>query len=192
MLVLWSDPNQLVQQLSAGSAEAASALVQRYGPVIERVIWRHLSACLRGLLDPCDLAQEVWTAFFKQKLYLEAPPTALGRFLKGMARNKALAANRDQARQKRDRGREVALDSTAVNPDRDLCDGKAGPVEAAALWEEWEILCAALSERDREVLELLRQGYDAEEVARVRGISVSTVRRAEARAREVTRRLKLG
>ena len=83
---------RLMQDLEAGSPEAAEKLVQQYGDVILRVIRSRLNRLLRRQLDSEDVRQVVWASFFAHRsLYARFnAPEQLIAFLKSVAANKVI------------------------------------------------------------------------------------------------------
>ncbi|HMP03360.1 MAG TPA: sigma-70 family RNA polymerase sigma factor [Gemmatales bacterium] len=79
----------LMDRACRDEPQAQALLVERYSPIILRVVRRHLSPELRRLFDSVDLQQDVWHSFFRQ-LSLSAgldTPEALARYLNTIAKN---------------------------------------------------------------------------------------------------------
>jgi RNA polymerase sigma factor (sigma-70 family) len=186
------DLAQVLRRLANGCEDAARELVERYSPVIRRVIRRHLDRLARPVLDSMDLTQQVWASFFCRELYAEAlrDPDALRSFLCAMGRNKALAASRGQRARKRDRGGVVPLHSPVVDAEHDLRDLHPEPDEEVAQRDLWEVVLRCFDATGRRAMELLRGGCGLREVSARLGVSVRTVGRIVRRARERARRMR--
>ena len=86
----------LMKRIQAGSSEAASALLERYGLDVLRAVRSGLSQQLRSKFDSQDFVQDVWASFFANP-----PPEGkfdqprrLVAFLRRIASNKVANAAR--------------------------------------------------------------------------------------------------
>ena len=61
-----SDFLDLIARARDGDEQAATAIVEKYGPIALRVVRRHLAPETRRLLDSGDLMQSLWRSFFAQ------------------------------------------------------------------------------------------------------------------------------
>lgn len=171
------DFTALLQDIRAGSEEAACELLETYGPSIITVVRRYLRQRLRALYDSRDFEQDVWASFFANPPDPEQVngPEALIGFLIAMAKNKvADAGRRNLGFQKRNLNRQKSLDGSACRVVDAVAEQGPTPSATAAAKERWE----ALSSRDRCILELLCEGKRREQVAAELGISVKTLHRA--------------
>jgi RNA polymerase sigma factor (sigma-70 family) len=170
----------LLRRLRNGCPEAARAVVHHYSPALLLVIRRTLNQRLQSLLDPDDLLQDAWVAFFVGHAGDDPFSTAgqLLAFLRRTARHKALQANRHHLNcRKADLRRQRSLEHPDVCPDRDLVDRRPTPVEAALAREQWDSLLRGRSRAQRHVLTLLYYGHTRQEIAQQLGIHERTVRR---------------
>jgi hypothetical protein len=58
----------LMKNVFAGSEDAATAFVDRYGPWVLQVVREKLDPRLRPQFDSLDFVQDVWAAFFANPL----------------------------------------------------------------------------------------------------------------------------
>lgn len=166
----------LMQQIHAGSEDAAFELLKTYGPSIITVVRRALRERLRALYDSRDFEQDVWASFFANPPDPRTVdrPEALMAFLITVARNKVLDAERQHLySEKRGRKRQQSLDGSACWVVQAVAAQGPTPSAAAAARERW----LGLPERDRRILELLSEGKRQDEVAAEVGLSVRTVQR---------------
>lgn len=79
-----------IEQVCAGSEEAARHLIDDYGPHIQRVVRRKLNHQMRSKFDSEDFVQMVWISFFAEPTRIAQfeQPDELIRYLAGMAMNK--------------------------------------------------------------------------------------------------------
>jgi RNA polymerase sigma factor (sigma-70 family) len=170
------DLRTLLEEIRAGSEEAACEFLASYGQAVIRVVRRHLDDRLRSQFDSMDLEQDVWASFFA-----DPPdpakmdrPEALVAFLVTMARNKTIDAARAHLNcQKRDLEREKSLQGSAAREARDLAASDPSPSKRLAAKERWEGLPA----RERRVLELLCEGQHPKAIAAEVHVAEKTVRR---------------
>lgn len=169
----------LLQRVCEGSADAARDFLQTFGPAIQRVVRRKLTARLRTQYDSVDFEQAVWASFFAQDLrgYKFEGPEALAGYLARLARNKVVDASRQRQADKYDLRRERTLNNAAVLGAASVAARQPTPSQVAVANEEWDRLLAGQPAHHRRLLELRRQGYRAEEIAAELGVHVKTVRR---------------
>lgn len=175
----------MLERARGGDPEAARTLYARYSAYVRVAVRRQLHPRLRSQFDSLDFVQDVWTSF------LTAPadparfetPAALLSFLSRMAHNKLVDAVREQFQTaKRDVTREEPLgETTAGMPDRG-----PSPSQWAVAGERWEQLVGHFPAGHRAILERLRAGYTALEIAEQAGVSVSTVNRIVRRLKDLT------
>src|SRR5262245_11453834 len=87
---------RLMEQLLAGSPEAARELTEVYGPHLLRAVRRRLHKQLRTKFDSRDFVQDVWASFFAclpQGPTFDRPGALVG-FLARLAHNKVVDAIR--------------------------------------------------------------------------------------------------
>jgi RNA polymerase sigma factor (sigma-70 family) len=164
-----------------GSQEAAREIVEKHSDHLLRVIRRKLHPRVRSVLDPEDVLQSVWRAFFTQaleKLSTIDGPTQLVHYLVRLVENKALHANRDWLDiQKRSLKREAhAAEPTGMG--RLACPAPEDPAaEEARLEEELEERLKGRPAETRELVRPYRQGISLAAIARHLKLSERTVRR---------------
>ena len=175
----------LLRGIQAGSQEAARHFLTRYGKYLRHVIRRHMLQNLRAKFDSEDFLQDVCVSFFSHPPAPEAfsDPAALLGFLGKIARNKVTDAARQGLAQRRDVNRENSLDGSARFAVEKLQGGDPTPSEVVGSEERWEALGRGDPARGK-MLQLLRDGYTQEEIARVLGLSVRQVQRLVQKLRE--------
>lgn len=170
---------ELLAGCRRGDAAAFAVVVERYLPHVRQAVRRRLSARLRARFDSTDFAQEVWASFFKVTLdRLDLPDEgALVAYLSRMAENKVLEECRHQTTLKVNIRRDVSLTELGELPDRPAGEDPAD--------ERWAAITRELTDRERAVLALLRDGHTREAVAERLGLTGRTVRRLLERLRGV-------
>lgn len=162
----------LALQLQAGTPGAARAVWERYSPLVRRI----LSRALGPERDVEDSLQEVFLCLFNKAPELRNP-AALRAFIVSIA----IRTLRHEIRRRKLRswlrldGNSAAQDLRSVNPDPD----------AREALTRFYALLDRLNTRDRSVFVLhVIEGMDVETVASALQVSVPTIRRCFARARE--------
>lgn len=170
----------LLARLRAGSADAATELVRRYGRHIRRVVCRRFNVRIRSKFGFSDLIQDVWASFFAlppDKYDFECPAD-LVRFLSRLAHNKVIAAIRQRLRtQKYDVRKECPLEDACRQHADAFVVRTPAPDEQTSVREEWQRLLEGQPERYRQVLAALRDGETHAEISRQLGMNERTVRR---------------
>jgi RNA polymerase sigma-70 factor (ECF subfamily) len=171
-----TDPlEKLLQQLSAGDAEAARQVFLAYEPYLRLVVRRQLTRALRVRFDSVDIVQSVWADLlsgFQAGRWQFNSPEQLRAFLVKVTRNRFIDRVRQQQTSLR---REQRLDRGDF---RDLEPHAPTPVGAHLEADEmWQRLLALCPPRHREVLELKRQGFPLAEIAARTGLHEGSVRR---------------
>jgi RNA polymerase sigma factor (sigma-70 family) len=175
----------LMRQVQAGSEAAARRLCDVYGKHILRVVRHRLTDQLRSKFDSIDFVQDVWASFFAdppRELQFDHP-NALAVYLARLARNKVIGAWQRMGMDKRDVGRERALqavtphgESEAVTdplPDR----RQHTPSQWVMADEQWQRLLDSQSPERRHALLMLREGASHREVAEQLGLSQKAIQR---------------
>jgi RNA polymerase sigma-70 factor (ECF subfamily) len=170
---------RLLADIREGSEDAVRRLLDRYGRHILTVIRQKLDVSMRSVFDSLDFFQDVWASFFagdRERAFRD--PNALIKFLVSVARNKVT----DEMRRRLQGGkynvsREHSLDGSARVEAAALADELPAPGEQAMAREEWERLLEGRPLYQRQILELLRQGYTHEEIAAELKVNERTVRR---------------
>lgn len=177
------EPNEfevLLEACRRGEPGALDVLARRYLPHVRTAVRSRLSAVLRARFDSHDFAQDVWASFFRitlDRLDL-ADESALVGYLSQMARLKVAEEYRHQTTRKVGLTRNTPLDG-------DLELGLTGrghtPSAEVIATDQWERLTDGLSDRQRRMLAMLRDGATHVAVADEFGLSEKTVRRLVAR-----------
>lgn len=181
-----SDPadfTRLVAGLRAGDPAAFEAVARRYGHVLRTAVREHLHPMLRPRLDSVDVVQDVWASFLgvpPDRLTFDSP-AALIAFLKQVAIHRAVEVYRERFETQRDDiARETPGESGAkarvCTPTPSMC---------VAAGEEWDRLVRQFPAGHRVILDRLREGHDNEDIARMAGVSLSTVNRVVKRLKEL-------
>src|SRR6188768_3277942 len=162
----------LALQLQRGSPAAAREAWERYSPMVRRI----LSRALGPERDVEDSVQEVFLCLFNKASELRNP-AALRAFIVSIA----IRTLRHELRRRRLRSW-LRLDSNAAVEDLRTVSPDTDAREALT---RFYALLDRLNTRDRSVFVLhVIEGMDIEAIAEALGVSVPTVRRCFARARE--------
>jgi len=172
----------LMEQIQAGSEEAAETLHALYGEHIRRAVRRRLHPKLRPKYDSIDFVQDVWASFFADVPHGHsfAAPQDLVAFLTGMARNKVAQAVRTRLkRQKYNINREAQLQFKKPGTDElnEPMGPEATPSEIIMGREEWQEMLRRQPPVYRRILILLREGKAPVRIAEEVGVSERMVRR---------------
>jgi RNA polymerase sigma-70 factor (ECF subfamily) len=176
---------RLVERLRAGEPAAAEELYHRYGPFLRAAVRRQLHPRLRTRYDSLDFVQDVWASFLALPAgrYTFESPEALLEFLRQVAYHKAVEGFRRRFETQRDdANREVSAAGAVDNvPSKD-----ATPSLHAIAGEELDRLLSRFPPGYRVIVERLREGYTHADIARMAGVSRSTVERVVRRLKELT------
>lgn len=174
----------LMDQVLAGSEDAARRLVCTYGPAVLRAVRRKLNGRLRSKFDSDDFVQDVWASFFASppRNHVFASPHDLAAYLIRVARNKVIDVVRQRLhRQRYDVTREQSLHACDGALEHRLVSPHASPSTVAMTAEEWEVLLRKVPLVYRAVLLRYREGQTPAQIAAAQGISERTVRRVLSR-----------
>jgi RNA polymerase sigma factor (sigma-70 family) len=184
------DFERLMERVRSGCPEAARELFDLYGPAVRVVVRRKLLRPMRRQYDSTDFTQSVWASFFRTPAdqYEFPTPEALVAFLSRVASNKVMETTRQKlGTQRCNLRREQSLD--APHPEQGGAVGEAVPARVATpsqyaiADERWENLTQGLPPPHRRVLELLRDGYQAKDIAHRLGIHEKVIQRLRDRLR---------
>jgi RNA polymerase sigma factor (sigma-70 family) len=166
-----------------GVPGAFDELVRRYKHHVRIAVRNRLSGALRKRFDSHDFTQDVWASFFRVTLdRLHLPDeTALIAYLSQMARWKVGKEFRHQNTKMVAIGRDMPLDDAGEQLAR-----VATPSAEVIARDRWEALTACLSEREKRLLEMVRDGHTHADIAREFGLSERTVQRMMARLQALT------
>lgn len=173
---------QLLARVRAGNAAAAEELVERYEPVLRRMVHVKLvGERLRRLFDSEDICQSVLASFFVRAAlgqYDLTEPDDLLKLLAVMARNKVVNKARriEASGQAGDRVPLADLSNSV------LTSGSAGPSRHAALKDLLEEVRRRLPREENRMLDLRQQGVAWAEIAEQIGEKPDTLRKRLNRA----------
>lgn len=170
---------RLLQEIRAGSQEAARIFVEEYGEHLLRVIRRKLQKNLRPKFDSCDFLQDVFASFFHAPPSPDtfATPEAFLKYLTMMASNKVNEVTRHcTATQRGNVGQEQSM-SAAPFAIMHLAQGPTPSEVFIAEETKQRMEQSAPGGNNQQILELLRLGYNQEEIAERLGLSRKTVYR---------------
>lgn len=153
---------------------ATAEFVDRYLPHVRTAVRRRLSGNLRVRFDSHDFAQNVWLSFFRVAVDRidVRDETALVAYLCQMARLRVAEEYRHQTTLKNDLNRAVSMDMGEEPTGREPT-----PSTAAINDEEWQLLIANLTDRERAMLAMLREGHTQADTAAALNLSEKTVQR---------------
>lgn len=181
--------------LRRGDSAAVAAFCERYGPLIERLAERRLSAPLKRRIGADDVAQSVCRTFVRRagQGEFELPDGGgLWGLLCAIALTKIREQTRFHLRQKRSLRDERGLDSVNAAGDRKLPETAAEeptPAETAEIADVFDRLIAEFDDEERRIIELKLQDFTLEEIASQMECSERTVRRFMKRVQERLTRL---
>jgi RNA polymerase sigma factor (sigma-70 family) len=165
---------ELIDACRQRDPEATAELVRRYLPLVQIAVRRRLASVMRVRFDSLDFAQDVWYSFFRAAIDRADLLTEdnLVVYLTRMAQLKVLEEYRHQTTQK------IAIDREHQNMKMDRFeDDEPTPSKNAIADDEWERLISRLSERERDMLGMLRKGHTHAEIAAAFGMSEKTIQR---------------
>ena len=177
-----SDPSfrELMRRVRAGEQQAATELVDRYGPEIRRHIRVHMNRPnLRQFLDSVDIFQSVLAVFFAnvwEGRHDLDDPKHLVKLLSMMARHKIVDYARKPAQR---RWQRAGHDVWGDLPARDEC-----PSQVLHFEELLRRVPTLLSEDEQRLVRLRTEGRNWQEIGDAWGLSAEAVRKQFARVRE--------
>ncbi|VTS00945.1 sigma-70 family rna polymerase sigma factor : RNA polymerase, sigma-24 subunit, ECF subfamily OS=Isosphaera pallida (strain ATCC 43644 / DSM 9630 / IS1B) GN=Isop_2781 PE=4 SV=1: Sigma70_ECF [Gemmata massiliana] len=153
---------------------ATAELVRRYLPHVRAAVRRRLATGMRMRFDSQDFAQDVWLSFFRAAIDREdlRDEGGLVAYLSQMARLKVAEEYRHQTTQKVGLNRDVPVSQVSDPTGRDPT-----PSQMVVADDEWERLTAGLSDRERQMLQMLRDGHTHADTAAMFQLSEKTVQR---------------
>jgi RNA polymerase sigma factor (sigma-70 family) len=164
----------LLEACRRGDSTAAAELVRRYRAHVRAAVRRRLATGMRMRFDSQDFTQDVWLSFFRAALDRAdlRDEKSLIAYLAQMARIKVAEEYRHQTTQKVGLDRAVPFSRTGDPTGR-------GPTPSADALadDEWERLTAGLPERERQMLQMLREGHTHADTAAAFQLSEKTVQR---------------
>jgi RNA polymerase sigma-70 factor (ECF subfamily) len=175
-----SEFSTLMARVQNGCQQAARELVLRYGGVIRKVVRRRLDQRMRLEYDSLDFLQDVWSSFFRTTRDCRfEKPDDLVNFLVNMACNKVCDAQRHRLGPAGALSHEQPLPQpTEDDHGNDLpVRRQPTPSQVAVANEQWENLLRGLPPEYQHMLELLRQGYTHEEIAKHFGTYTKVIQR---------------
>lgn len=153
-----------LRRIRAGDEDAARELVRRFEPLVRREVrMRMHDRRLNRVFDSLDVTQSVFAQFFNQVAedFEFDSPEQLMRLLFTMARNRTISRVRSELCMVRDFRRltseDGAMDEVQVT--------QPSPSECVSQEEELELLLNSLTNEERRIVELRKQGFGWEEIA---------------------------
>ena len=180
----------LFSGLRKGDARSVGEFCERYGPLIERLAERRLSAPLKRRIGPEDVAQSVCRTFVRraEQGEFELPDGGgLWGLLCAIALTKINEQARFHLRQKRSLRDERHLDSVNAAGERKLPEAAGSqptPDETAEVADVFDKLVSAFDEEERRIIELKLQDFTSNEIAERLQCSERTIRRFMKRVQE--------
>jgi RNA polymerase sigma factor (sigma-70 family) len=174
-----SEFTTLLEEVRAGSQDAAWKLVERYGRDVQRFVRRSLNHRLRSKFDSLDFVQIVWGSFFRAPERLQGIERAeqLVAYLATLAKFKVLTEVRRRLEtEKYDIRREDVRDEPRGLPDMNVSNTPT-PSSVAMAKERWEQLIAGEPEQVRQIVELRLRGITFNEIADHLHIHETTARK---------------
>jgi len=182
-----SEFRSLLDEVAAGSNDAARQLTEQYGRHVVRAVRRYLNTSLRSKVDSQDFVQAIWASFLMDQSALSRieTPRALIAFLSRVARNKVLnECSRRLGTQAYDIRRERSIQRSegvsAVLYSRD-----PSPSQAAVANETRKRLFEGNPEHYQVIVALRLEGNTYTEIAQKTQVSVRTVQRVLDRVAQV-------
>jgi len=169
--------------LRRGDVAAVAEFCRRYGPMIERLAERRLSAPLKRRIGAEDVAQSVCRTFIRRAgegQFELCEGDGLWGLLCAIALTKIREQTRFHLRQKRSLRDERHLDSVAADGERKMpesADSGPTPDAIAEVADTFDKLLAGFDEEERRIIELKLQDYTQEEIAERMQCSDRTIRR---------------
>ena len=171
---------RLMEEVRAGSQDAAWELLERIGPHVHRVVHRMINREIRGRFDSLDFVQAVWASFFVNRRQISSfsRPEQLIRFLVVMARNKVMDEHRRLlTTEKHDVRREkVSVQDLHAIEESPIPQG-ASPSQFAIARECWQRMLEGQPELHRQIVYRRYMGDTHEEIAATLGINRRTITR---------------
>ncbi len=173
---------ELITRIRAGDQSAAEDLVRMYEPLVRREIRvRMTDRRLARFFDSIDVCQSIWSSFFVRaaagQFDLDSP-RELAKLLVTMAKNKLASQARHHHALKRDVGRIEAAASELAG----VTDKSPSPSSSASVNELFVQLNENLTDEERRLSSLRRDGYSWEAVAQQLGGTAQARRTQLARA----------
>jgi RNA polymerase sigma-70 factor (ECF subfamily) len=177
----------LLDEVRAGSQDAAWKLVDKYGRDVQRFVRRSLNQRLRSKFDSLDFVQIVWGSFFRAPERLQGIERVeqLIAYLATLAKFKVLTEVRRRLdTEKYDVMREDVRNEAKPLPDMNHDGNMPTPSAVAIAKERWEQLLAGQSEQVRRIVEMRLRGTTFHEIADHLHIHETTARKTMKRLLE--------
>jgi RNA polymerase sigma-70 factor (ECF subfamily) len=174
--------DELIRRVRAGDQDAATELVRRYEESIRRAVrFRLADSRLERVFDSMDICQSVFASFFVRtaagQFDIEQPEQLL-KLLVAIARNKLAKQVHNQQRQCRDYRRVQPAEMDAEQ----FAADDATPSQIVAGEELLRKADRLLTDEERELRELRKEGLDWATIAEQLGSSPEALRKKLARA----------
>jgi RNA polymerase sigma factor (sigma-70 family) len=169
----------LLEEVRAGSQDAAWKLVEKYGRDVQRFVRRSLNHRLRSKFDSLDFVQIVWGSFFRNPERMQGFNRAeqLVAYLATLAKFKVLTEVRRRLEtDKFDVMREDVRGELRPIPDMNFAETPT-PSAVAIAKERWDLIIAGEPEYVRRIVELRLGGTTFNEIADRLHIHETTARK---------------
>jgi RNA polymerase sigma factor (sigma-70 family) len=153
---------RLMERLRAGEPAAVEELCRKYADHVLRAVRRKLQPRMRRQYDSTDFMQDVWGSFVAvpPETFTFATPQDLIHYLAGMAAHKVLNATRGRYNTaKRGAASEQPILQEPAAPRNESAS------QVAIAGERWQQLIEGLTPPQRQVVQLLQEGFTYAEIA---------------------------
>ncbi|QDU26225.1 RNA polymerase sigma factor [Anatilimnocola aggregata] len=168
-----------MEQVQAGSQQAAWDVVQRYSHDVHRIVRRTLNRRLRSKFDSLDFVQIVWASFFRTPHRIKdvETPEQLVAYLATVAKFKVISEVRRRLQSAKYNLNREADRSDMQQTLGQLAATSPTPSSVAMAKERWEQLLAGEPEHVKQIVELRLQGVTFTSIAAELNIHERTARK---------------
>ena len=168
--------HNLLTRLKAGDQDAATQVVEEYGPHIYRAIRRRFrSKKLQILYNSDDCMQSVWGWFFANAADFDKcdTPRHLINYLARTAANKLIDQQRSLNAGRNDINREAPLANSKCLDQFGLVDPGPTPSHRVSLQDQYDHCTRGLSPEKRTIVAMYAEGHSPEEIPVKLNLAVS-------------------
>lgn len=181
----------LLARLQEGDHRAASLIVDRYRPRLVVLASNQFETWLRDKADPEGVVQSALASFFRRAQEGRLNPAEwedVAVILMVITLRKCSNKRKELLAEKRSASREVSLSAPTL--EYQPTSVESSPEELAVFKDLLEFLLRGFEERERQLVELMLEGYTQEEITTQTGRPLRSVQRVQARFRDRLRRLR--
>ncbi len=181
----------LLARLQEGDHRAASLIVDRYRPRLIVLASNQFETWLRDKADPEGVVQSALASFFRRAKDGRLNPAEwedVAVILMVITLRKCSNKRKELLAEKRSASREVSLSTPTL--DYQPTSSESSPEELAVFKDLLEFLLRGFEARERQLVELMLEGYQQEEIVAQTGRPLRSVQRVQARFRDRVRRLR--